>query len=141
MNFKSGYVAASKMIGDQWVVRFDRAEPGDKPKSFYVKLLIGSNPPKETEFMKFPRLKRLEDQGGFDWYEELPVEMKGTTTRITGDKAEEVEMEDVKPATQKPNPNVLLISASILAAGDVALESGINEAMEIWNKIMEDQNA
>lgn len=69
--YKSGYVAATKKTGDRWVMRFDRKNPEDKPKSFYVKLPPGQEPPSEGAYWKEKeeRLKRLPDAKGFDWYE------------------------------------------------------------------------
>lgn len=84
VGFKSGIVAATQKGTDKrWILKFNRKDPKDKPASFYVKLLLGNNPPAVGTTWKESNLKQLDDNGGLDWYEVLPEPMKSTTRADT----------------------------------------------------------
>lgn len=104
MSFKQGTVAASKQLKNgRWCLRFDRQNPGpDKPKSFYVELLLGEqNVPNVGEPWKSPmdHLKRVEDLGGCDRYEVLPEPTK-LPVRHIGRNGEGKTLPDDIPATK-----------------------------------------
>lgn len=97
IEFRSGLVEEVDKIGEDKDAYYKIKVQRNDGTHYFVKLLVGSIPPKVGEMAKFPRLRLvMETNKGIKFWEEVPVETTGNKTYVPAEGAGEPEKIDTE---------------------------------------------